>query len=470
MKKMKIKISLMSGLMLLAFHLLATGSTPLTCDAYFTYEDYQGPNPVFGGITFSNESTGDFESGSWDFGDGNISDIISTPDPIDHFYATDGVYNVCLTIWDDAGICTSQFCTDVIVGNLVDICNLTDCVFPGDANDDGEANFYDLLHIGLGNGITGPPRDNPTIEWVGQLANDWAEATPDGVNYKHFDCDGNGIIDENDALAITSNYVAMDAQNPTAEASAPLVYLEFDVDTIWVNDNSLLSNFEITAQLKVGTADFPADEVYGLALYLGYPNDLVFEDSIFVNYDPNSFFGLEEEVFWIPNNQYDEEQIDIGITRNDGLSSTGFGKVGDITTIINSDIIDGRIDDGFVLFPMSVNGVKMIDAEGNEMDVNLTSSPASVIFVKEETTSTNTPELEQKVTLFPNPVDEKLELSLSDLDGEYFQVFDQLGQLLMEKNIQDANFEINTKQLNAGIYVVKVKTEEGVVSKRFFKR
>jgi len=454
MKELKLKISLMSGLMLLAFHLFAANPATLNCDAYFTYEDYQGPNPVIGGVTFTNASAGDFDSGAWDFGDGSIDNVVGGNDPIDHFYASDGVYTVCLTIWDDAGLCTSQFCSDVIVGNLADICNLTDCVFPGDANDDGEANFYDLLNIGLGNGLTGPPRDNATLEWVGQLATDWSEETPDGVNYKHFDCDGNGIIDENDALAITNNYVAMDAPNPTAEASAPLVYLEFDMDTIWVGPNSSLSDYEITAHLKVGTSDFPADEIYGLAMYLGYPNDLVAEDSIFVQYDSNSFFGAEEEVFWIPNNQHDEEQIDLGITRNDGLTSTGFGKVGDVTSIISSDIIDGRIDDGIVVFFMTINGVKMIDADGNELPINLTSSPATLIFAKEETTSTNNPELENKVQIYPNPTDENVVLDLSDLKGESVQVFNNFGQLLLEKNIQDSTFEINAKQWQAGVYFV----------------
>ena len=234
----------------------------------------------------------------------------------------------------------------MIVGSLSDICNLTDCVFPGDANKDGNANFYDLLELGIGNGINGPERPDATIEWVGQLAPDWPQETIGGVNYKHLDCDGNGIIDDNDALAITTNYSVMDAQNPPTEANAPLIYIEFDQDTIYVDDDMLNSTIAVHVQLKVGNSDFPAEDIYGLAMYLGYPSDLVYEDSITFEYNPNSFFGVPNEVFWIPNNQYDEEQLDFGITRIDGNAVDGFGKILEGEFIIIADILDGRIDDG----------------------------------------------------------------------------------------------------------------------------
>ena len=46
------------------------------------------------------------------------------------------------------------------------------------------------------------------------------------------DCDGNGIIDNDDALAITLNYTPMNAPNPTTETSAPLIHIDFDQDKI----------------------------------------------------------------------------------------------------------------------------------------------------------------------------------------------------------------------------------------------
>jgi PKD repeat protein len=465
MKYLNIKIALIFLFGVTVCQLKANENV-VTCDAYFTYEVYDGSIPGTGGITFFNQASGDFTDISWGFGDGGISNDASTS--LDYFYATDGVYNVCMTVWNDQG-CLSTFCADVIVGSLSDICNLTDCVFPGDANKDGVANFYDLLDLGVGNGLAGPQRPNSTIDWVGQLAPDWPQETVEGVNYKHLDCDGNGIIDNDDALAITTNYTFMDAPNPTAEASAPLIYIEFDQDTIYINPDTLSENIKVTAHLKIGNQVLPAENVYGLALYLGYSSDLVYEDSISVAYDDNSFFGPSDEVYWLPNNQYAEEQMDLGITRIDGNSVDGFGKIGEVVYIINSDIIDGRIDDGDAHFIVSVNGVKMIDSTGNELDINLENTPSTLVFAKVETETTNTTNLglAQKIDLFPNPATEKVVIRITDLEGESLEVFNNFGQTLLERNINDSQIELNTKGWNVGIYFVKIKTAEGVVSKRF---
>ncbi|MDB4443120.1 MAG: T9SS type A sorting domain-containing protein [Saprospiraceae bacterium] len=465
MKYLKIKIALIF-LLGMTLSQLKANENVVTCDAYFTYEVYDGPIPGAGGITFFNQSIGDYTEVSWDFGDGGFSNDSSAF--VDYFYAIDGVYNVCMTVWNDQE-CQETFCTDVIVGSLSDICNLTDCVFPGDANKDGEANFYDLLDLGIGNGLTGIQRPNATIEWVGQLAPDWAQETIEGVNYKHLDCDGNGIIDNDDALAITLNYTPMNAPNPTTETSAPLIHIDFDQDTIYINPDTLSANIQVTAHLKIGNQVLPAENIYGLALYLGYSSDLVFEDSISVAYNDNSFFGSSDEVFWLPNNQYAEEQMDLGITRVDGNSVDGFGKIGEVVYIINSDIIDGRIDDGDAHFIVSVNGVKMIDSTGNILDINLENTPSTLVFTKvdNEPTATNSIELGQEIDLFPNPATDRVLISIPDLIGEYLEVFNNFGQTLFEQNINDTQIELNTRDWNPGIYFVKIKTTEGVVSKRF---
>jgi len=219
--------------------------------------------------------------------------------------------------------------------------------------------------------------------------------------------------------------------------------------------------------LKIGNQALPAENIYGLALYLGYSSDLVYEDSISVSYNDDSFFGSSDEVYWLSGNEYAEEQLDLGITRIDGNAVDGFGKIGEIVYIINSDILDGRIDDGDAHFVVSVNGVKMVDSLGNVLDINLENTPSTLVFTKTETTSTNDLELAQQVRLFPNPATDKVLIYISDLEGEHLEVFNNFGQRLLERNINDSQIELNMKDWNAGIYFVKIKTAEGVVSKRF---
>lgn len=80
-----------------------------------------------------------------------------------------------------------------------------DCVWPGDANNDGIANHFDLLAIGTAFGAVGPARTSG-YTWSPQQSGDWAQEFPNGANYKHADTDGNGLVDASDANLITIHH------------------------------------------------------------------------------------------------------------------------------------------------------------------------------------------------------------------------------------------------------------------------
>ena len=86
------------------------------CDAWFYYYPAgDSGNPNGGdGMTwqFIDESWGNPESWVWEFGDGTTSD---EQNPI-HEYAEEGVYDVCLTIYNDADTCESTYCEELYVG------------------------------------------------------------------------------------------------------------------------------------------------------------------------------------------------------------------------------------------------------------------------------------------------------------------------------------------------------------------
>ena len=111
----------------------------------------------------------------------------------------------------------------------------------------------------------------------------------------------------------------------------------------------------------------------------------------------------------------------------------------------------------------------MIDSTGNILDINLENTPSTLVFTKvdNEPTATNSIELGQEIDLFPNPATDRVLISIPDLIGEYLEVFNNFGQTLFEQNINDTQIELNTRDWNPGIYFVKIKTTEGVVSKRF---
>lgn len=79
-------------------------------------------------------------------------------------------------------------------------------VWPGDCDYDLNANNVDLISLGLAYGATGSTRTGASNNWTAQPSADWSQWFQLGANYKHSDCNGDGVVDANDTTAILLNY------------------------------------------------------------------------------------------------------------------------------------------------------------------------------------------------------------------------------------------------------------------------
>jgi fibronectin type 3 domain-containing protein len=77
-------------------------------------------------------------------------------------------------------------------------------IWPGDLDNSGQSDLYDVLLLGVYWHNTGLARSEPSYTWVAQQAPRWTipEAT-------FIDADGNGIIDENDLIPLELNFELM---------------------------------------------------------------------------------------------------------------------------------------------------------------------------------------------------------------------------------------------------------------------
>lgn len=96
------------------------GSNPIQCNASFNiYQDSINPTIWYG---FNNSTGSPNVTYTWDFGDGNFSNL---PYPY-HTYAVPGNYTICLTVTDSINSCTSTYCdssaafrlTNALIGSL----------------------------------------------------------------------------------------------------------------------------------------------------------------------------------------------------------------------------------------------------------------------------------------------------------------------------------------------------------------
>ncbi len=86
------------------------------------------------------------------------------------------------------------------------------------------------------------------------------------------------------------------------------------------------------------------------------------------------------------------------------------------------------------------------------------------------TTSTNDVSVDNQVTLSPNPTNGKTIVTFDKLTPQYLTVQNIAGQVLENVKLTNStSYELNLGNLTAGIYIVKIKSAEGVAIKRVVK-
>jgi hypothetical protein len=93
-------------------------------------------------------------------------------------------------------------------------------VYPGDANNDGVVDVRDILPMGRFYGLSGPARSGASTTWEAQtLTGAW---NPSNAGFA--DCDGNGVVDSNDVVALVQNWKAIRGQGaPTGHGYSAAV-------------------------------------------------------------------------------------------------------------------------------------------------------------------------------------------------------------------------------------------------------
>ncbi len=332
---------------------------------------------------------------------------------------------------------------------------VNDCVWPGDGNGDGLANVFDVLPIALANGTQGLPRPDASTLWLPQTAPDWGMLSPDGLDYKHLDADGDGIITLADLDVVNDNYQA-DNNSSSVQINGipqdePAFVLAFDQQEIYFNPSSS-QEYTITAGIYLATPDIPVQDLHGLALQLQYPQDLALPHSI--SFSPqSSFFGEETEIYTDEEDIVQYGRMEVVFTRTDGIGKTGNGRIATIQLIVIGDIIGGR-SEMEIDYYVHVNDLKAIDKNGNYISFNLLTPNPHFTLIKEETTAAH-PSEEIPLKVFPNPVKEKLFLSGLPANAQC-SLYDLHGKQLLQTQEQ----EIDLTNLPRGIYLLQVKSDK----------
>jgi hypothetical protein len=336
---------------------------------------------------------------------------------------------------------------------------ITDEVWPGDANADHVANNIDLLPLGIYYGQTGPSRTVPGNIWQADSCMDWGTVQPDFADIKNVDCNGDGVIDDNDTLAINLNFGFAHAFIPQVnDAKLPNPSLSFTS-----SDTSYAPGSWVDIDIIAGTSALPVNNLYGIAFGISYDASLVQPGSASLVY-PASWFAAPGT-----------DAIKLGVidavasvayaaeTRTDKINRDGYGKIATFRFQAKASISSST--------PMSFSFPWCVanDSAGGSRIFVLNSYSVviapSMAVVSESSTGL-------RLEVYPNPGKGLINILFVSKEAscKELRVTDLLGQVVYSESLKDKNDsflkQLDLSRFGNGMYAISVVTETNVIIKK----
>ncbi len=211
-------------------------------------------------------------------------------------------------------------------------------VFPGDANNDGRVDQYDILAVGYAYGAVGPariaPGTNTELQGPALL---WPADFPAGDNFAYADANGNGQIEITDFATIYSNYGTQWQTNVVPPVSSPVDDPAPRLGIGTENESHTLSGGQgLALPILLGSADHPLNNLNGIAFRISYQQ--AHFASVQLTLANN---WLSQGIGQTFNFQHvAAEGKDVAITRFGMSPVTGSGEIGNLSLVIIGDMID----------------------------------------------------------------------------------------------------------------------------------
>lgn len=328
-------------------------------------------------------------------------------------------------------------------------------VWPGDANYDLTADNFDILNIGLAYGYTGPVRPGASLSWVAQPSPDWSFQFANFANLKHADTDGNGMVNDDDTLAVALNYGLTHPFRlvpvPSSVAPVPELFLVANPDTVQLSDT-------VQVEVHLGTTTLPVDSIYGIAFTVNFDTALVETNYLAVDFS-SCWMGVPQSNLIVFNKDLlSDGRVEMAIVRTDQQNTNGFGKLAQIGVVV-VDNVGAKIS-----MPVWIDDIKAITA--SEYLLAIATMGDSVVIDTTGTVGIHHPNQELfNVMVYPNPSGPVLNVVSSEVLSGY-EVIDLQGRTVVAGTIKDRKVAINTGILNRGFYFLKLWSDKGLVVRK----
>ncbi|MEK7255642.1 MAG: T9SS type A sorting domain-containing protein, partial [Bacteroidota bacterium] len=321
----------------------------------------------------------------------------------------------------------------------------TSCVWPGDANRDGIANHLDLVAIAAGKNAAGNTRNSP-LNWSPHPSEDWSLDLANGLNFKHLDCDGDGIVQPRDFEVTKINYGLTSEQYVNFDAYPVGTELYFEpqakiADNIVAQEDGV---YFIKVKMK------PIPNLSALAFTIEYdprfPQPQVITTA---NQLQNSYYFTSQH----PSRDFPFTQtwdVDFAVMR----LAQGGNFAGEFLVFLRFGQPSAPLPSTRTLFRFK--NVRAVLDDGTEIFIG---GEWLTLFFHGYEVEAQAPE-PTDIVVFPNPSDGVfyVRMKMEELNG--YQLFDLAGRrLAVDAQFREGDFMVDLRRLAAGIYFLEINRE-----------
>jgi hypothetical protein len=209
-------------------------------------------------------------------------------------------------------------------------------VFPGDANNNGRVDHYDVLPIGYAFGHYGPARIQTESTLTPQgIPQEWTQHFATGVNYVHADADGDGLVSMLDLALVGRNFgLELDSVqrldfSSTDDPGGARVSLNGDTEL-----PPFVEGTTVDIPLRF---ELPADDptrINGIAFSLDYEAEHFADVQLFLSPD-----WLLQDGGGISLVRHEAGKVHLALTRFGPQPIGGSGDIGILRMIIIDDLV-----------------------------------------------------------------------------------------------------------------------------------
>jgi hypothetical protein len=350
---------------------------------------------------------------------------------------TNATYTV---IGKDLNNCTNTQTVSVIVDPTCQD------VWPGDANSDGIADNLDVLELGLHYTQTGAPRAITSNAWQSYFANNWTGTITNGKNLNHSDCNGDGIINDNDTLAIYNNYGLTHAFKP-AQTNTVNPQLSIVPD-----QTSVVKGTWGSASIYLGDATTSISNINGLAFTIDFDNTLIETNNIYIEYQ-NSFIDAGQNLHF-RKLDFANSKLFTATTHTVNNNVSGFGKIATLHYQIKSNLATDQV------LNLGISQANQSDASG--AIVPLSSGTGTLMALG---ASVGLQELNGNVvSVSPNPTNGSLTIH-SKTELQKIEIVSITGQILLSEVATNGSHTLHLDNFANGIYFVNLYQNNRIVKR-----